>query len=223
MPSSNSRNACSAGGPLRSEVLRPSVAISTIEKTTSAASNFLIRIPSRPTSRDERQPLAPDGARWQPHSRPNFNPGPDSKIGISGRRSYMMRRAWGQAAWSAAGGGEIEPRAVSVANELLRHEQNLLAQGVECGVLKGQRQTETHQRVAATCRSDSITMRFRAKERKPRRRRSCLRRLVQIPICRRAEDCRFRSSYPTFHPCQRAARRRAVRPALWDGRKFEPR
>src|ERR1700730_1338453 len=45
--------------------------------------------------------------------------------------------------WAAAGGGESEPRAVSSANELHRHEQNLLAQGLECRVPKGRRQTET--------------------------------------------------------------------------------
>jgi hypothetical protein len=44
---------------------------------------------------------------------------------------------------AAAGGGKIEPRAVSRANELHRHQENLLAQGLECGVSKGRRQTET--------------------------------------------------------------------------------
>jgi len=39
-------------------------------------------------------------------------------------------------------GGEIEPRTVSGANELSGHQQNLLTQGLERGVLKLWRQPE---------------------------------------------------------------------------------
>jgi hypothetical protein len=39
-------------------------------------------------------------------------------------------------------GGQVEARSVLSADELSRHQQNLLAQGLESGVLKLWRQTE---------------------------------------------------------------------------------
>jgi hypothetical protein len=71
----------------------------------------------------------------------------------------------------------------------------------------------------AVCRGSAS---LGAKEGKPRRRQSRLRRRADKPICRRAEGGRFRPSCPTPHPYPRAAHRRAVRPALWDGRKLIP-
>jgi hypothetical protein len=44
--------------------------------------------------------------------------------------------------FAVAAGREIEPRTVSGANELSGHQQNLLTQGLERGVLKLWRQTE---------------------------------------------------------------------------------
>ncbi len=43
---------------------------------------------------------------------------------------------------AAAAGGEIEARPVAGANELHRHEQNLLTQRLQRGVLKPRRQAE---------------------------------------------------------------------------------
>jgi hypothetical protein len=54
----------------------------------------------------------------------------------------MARRACSQAASRGPPGGQVEPRSVFSADELSTHQQNLLAQGLESGVLKLWRQTE---------------------------------------------------------------------------------
>jgi hypothetical protein len=54
--------------------------------------------------------------------------------------------------FAVTAGGEIEPRTISGANELSGHQQNLLTQGLERGVLKLWRQPGAFEPIDQNCR-----------------------------------------------------------------------